>query len=67
MVLALVEKLLPPLCWQMPPDVVDGQGDADRPQAANEKPRKNRHRSIMPDAGCGDVHKAGGRLERVAG
>ena len=45
---ALLEELLPPLCRQMPPHVVDGQGNTNRPQAPNEKPRKNRHRSIMP-------------------
>jgi len=41
---ALLEELLPPICGQMPPQVVDHQGNAYWTQAANEKSRKERHR-----------------------
>ena len=45
---ALITQLTPPLRRQMPPQVVDGQGNANRSQATKQKSGKNGHRSIMP-------------------
>lgn len=51
--LSALEDLPSLLCGQMPPQVVDPQGNTNQPQTANEKSRKNKHQAIMPGSGRG--------------